>query len=75
MLDLDSIRSFIITADDVHDVFMLPRNPGVPVVKYGKKAETSLLLRVKEKYGVHPSSPMKCLEDAFREKFKGEYIT
>ncbi|KAL8497540.1 hypothetical protein ACS0TY_021028 [Phlomoides rotata] len=49
MLDLDSIRSFVIIADDVHDVFMLPRNPGVPVVKYGKKAETSLLLRVKEK--------------------------
>ncbi|KAL8514803.1 hypothetical protein ACS0TY_013767 [Phlomoides rotata] len=36
MFQIDGLRGFTVTPDDVFDVFMLPRNPGVQVLLYAK---------------------------------------
>ncbi|KAL8536228.1 hypothetical protein ACS0TY_011743 [Phlomoides rotata] len=45
MLQIDGLRGFAVTPDDVFDVFMLPRNPGVEVLSYAKsKVDQSPIL-------------------------------
>ncbi|KAL8529866.1 hypothetical protein ACS0TY_007068 [Phlomoides rotata] len=69
MFDVDNIRSFVITADDVHDVFMLPRNPSVPVVLYARGEESPILDRLKSDYTIFSGASFACLESALKEKF------
>ncbi|KAL8479118.1 hypothetical protein ACS0TY_026104 [Phlomoides rotata] len=69
MLELDGFRAFSITPDDVHDVLMLPRNPGVMPVRYLRTDESPFLTRLHKSYGICPSSRINCLEDALKVKF------
>ncbi|KAL8521155.1 hypothetical protein ACS0TY_011633 [Phlomoides rotata] len=62
MLQIDGLRGFAVTPDDVFDVFMLPRNPGVEVLSYAKSKvdQSPILDRFKSDY---------LLENALKDKF------
>ncbi|KAL8501514.1 hypothetical protein ACS0TY_020876 [Phlomoides rotata] len=71
MLQIDGLRGFAVTPDDVFDVFMLPRNPGVPVLSYAKsKADQSPILdRFKSDYVIFPGVSFSCMENTLKDKF------
>ncbi|KAL8493511.1 hypothetical protein ACS0TY_024646 [Phlomoides rotata] len=66
VLTVDNYRSFVITPDDVYDVLMLPRNEGVPVLKYTRHEESPLLVNLKDKYGIKPGAPLRVLFEVLR---------
>ncbi|KAL8542752.1 hypothetical protein ACS0TY_003579 [Phlomoides rotata] len=72
MLQIDGLRGFAVTPDDVFDVFMLPRNPGVEVLSYAKsnKVDQSPILdRFKSDYVIFSGVSFSCLENALKDKF------
>ncbi|KAL8512062.1 hypothetical protein ACS0TY_018499 [Phlomoides rotata] len=72
MLQIDGLRGFSVTPDDVFDVFMFPRNPGVEVLSYAKsnKVDQSPILdRFKSDYVIFSGVSFSCLENALKDKF------
>ncbi|KAL8536634.1 hypothetical protein ACS0TY_011997 [Phlomoides rotata] len=69
MLQLDGLRGFAVTPDDVYDVFMLPRNPGVPVLSYVKTDQSPILDRFKSDYIIFPGVSFSYIENALEDKF------
>lgn len=66
MLTVDNYRSFVITPDDIYDVLMLPRNEGVPILKYARHEESPLLVDLKDKYGIKTAVPLRILFEVLR---------
>ncbi|KAL8502160.1 hypothetical protein ACS0TY_021320 [Phlomoides rotata] len=66
MLQLDGLRGFVVTLDDV---FMLPRNPGVPVLSYAKTDQSHILDRFKSDYIILLGVSFSCMENALKDKF------
>ncbi|KAL8502811.1 hypothetical protein ACS0TY_021800 [Phlomoides rotata] len=71
MLQIDGLRGFSVTPDDVFDVFMLPRNPGVEVLSYAKSKvdQSPILDRFKSDYVIFSGVSFSCLENALKDKF------
>ncbi|KAL8555917.1 hypothetical protein ACS0TY_003652 [Phlomoides rotata] len=71
MLQIDGLRGFAVTPDDVFDVFMLPRNPGVQVLSNAesKTNQPPILDRFKSDYVIFPGVLFSCLENALKDKF------
>ncbi|XP_073059459.1 uncharacterized protein [Primulina eburnea] len=68
MLKIDNNRSFVVTADDVHDVFLLPRSNGIDVLKLGRNEHLDLLVKLKDDYGIHARSPLSSLKDVIQTR-------
>ncbi|KAL8482541.1 hypothetical protein ACS0TY_028639 [Phlomoides rotata] len=71
MFQIDGLRGFAVTPDDVFDVFMLPRNPGVQVMSYAKSKvdQSPILDRFKSDYVIFSGVSFSCLENALKDKF------
>ncbi|KAL8516621.1 hypothetical protein ACS0TY_015039 [Phlomoides rotata] len=71
MFQIDGLRGFAVTPDDVFDVFMLPRNPGVQVLSYAKSKvdQSPILDRFKSDYVIFSGVSFSCLENALKDKF------
>ncbi|KAL8473595.1 hypothetical protein ACS0TY_030436 [Phlomoides rotata] len=71
MLQIDGLRGFAVTPDDVFDVFMLPRNPGVEVLSYAKSKvdQSPILDRFKSDYVIFSGVSFSCLENTLKDKF------
>ncbi|XP_075506832.1 uncharacterized protein LOC142543449 isoform X2 [Primulina tabacum] len=68
MLKIDNNRSFVVTADDVHDVFLLPRSNGTDVLKLGRNENLDLLVKLKDDYGINARSPLSSLKDVIQKR-------
>lgn len=68
MLSVDDFRQFPVTADDVYDVFMIPRNDGRNVVCYSRSDDTSVFESFSKKYGIAAKTPIRFLASLIVEK-------
>ncbi|KAL8543323.1 hypothetical protein ACS0TY_004026 [Phlomoides rotata] len=71
MFQIYGLRGFAVTPDDVFDVFMLPRNPGVQVLSYAKSKvdQSPILDRFKSDYVIFSGVSFSCLGNALKDKF------
>lgn len=69
-MDVGRKRSFLLTPDDVHDIFMIPRNPGSEVVCYSRIENFTRLDKLNEEYGLSSLDKLSSLGNLFKVYLK-----
>ncbi|KAH6758491.1 glycine-rich RNA-binding protein 3 [Perilla frutescens var. frutescens] len=73
VLSFEGNRNLVITSDDIHDLFMLPRNEGVPVLRNDERTK-DFLTNFKNRNRIEDNLPVSSVQKMLLEMRDGRMI-